>query len=254
MLDYLGKTVDVIIDRPMGSKHPEYGSIYPINYGYIANTISGDGKEIDAYILGEFEPLDKYTGVVIAVVHRKNDNEDKLVVAKDFGSYNKEKIMAILEFQERFFESEIIATRTKSNLPKIRPIVLGLARRGEEVLVSEGYDSIKNETYYRFLGGGIEFGEKTQETLKREFKEELDINIEVKDYLCTLENIFTFEKRKGHEIIIVYEIQLSNEDYEKNEFEMIEEYLKGKKAVWINKKEFLDESKILYPKEVLKYL
>lgn len=60
--EFLGKKVEVIIDRPMGSKHPRWNFIYPINYGYIPNTLSGDGEELDAYVLGIFEPLEKYEG------------------------------------------------------------------------------------------------------------------------------------------------------------------------------------------------
>ncbi len=98
----------VIIDRPLTSRHPEHNIFYPINYGYIPNTISGDGKEIDAYIIGEFLPLEKYEGIVVAIIHRFNDIEDKLVVAKQTNKYNKEQISALVEFQEKFFESEII--------------------------------------------------------------------------------------------------------------------------------------------------
>ena len=57
--NYIGKIVDVYIDRPLGSKHPKHGFIYPVNYGYIPNTISGDGEELDAYLVGEFEPIKK---------------------------------------------------------------------------------------------------------------------------------------------------------------------------------------------------
>lgn len=108
MINYLGKTVKVTMDRPLGSKHPNYDLIYPINYGYIEGTISGDGEEIDAYVLGEFEPLSEYVGMVIAVIQRRNDNEDKLVVAKNMNSYSNEQIQALTEFQERFYESEVI--------------------------------------------------------------------------------------------------------------------------------------------------
>ncbi len=108
MLDYLGKTVKVTMDRPLGSKHPEYDLIYPINYGYINGTVSGDGEEIDVYVLGEFEPLSEYEGVVIAVIRRSDDNEDKLVAAKQLNSYSKEQIVALTEFQERYFTSEVI--------------------------------------------------------------------------------------------------------------------------------------------------
>lgn len=68
--DFLGKDVTVKMDRPMGSKHHRHGFIYPVNYGFIPNTISGDGEELDAYVLGEFQPLDVFTGKVIAIIHR----------------------------------------------------------------------------------------------------------------------------------------------------------------------------------------
>jgi len=108
LIKYLGKKIKIKIDRPLGSKHPNHELIYPINYGYIEKTVSGDGDEIDVYVLGEFEPLSEYEGIVIGVIKRANDKEDKLVVAKTLNSYNKEQIKALTEFQERFFESEII--------------------------------------------------------------------------------------------------------------------------------------------------
>lgn len=107
--DYLNQTVSVTMDRPLGSHHPEYPNlIYPLNYGYLPDTVSGDGEEIDAYIIGEFEPLQKYTGIVVAVIHRLDDKEEKLVVANRPGRYGAEQIRALTEFQERFFASEII--------------------------------------------------------------------------------------------------------------------------------------------------
>ena len=103
--EYLGKEVTVKMDRPFGSKHPKKGFIYPINYGYIPNTISGDGEELDAYVLGVFEPVEEYTGKVIAIIHRTNDNDDKLVVSNK--EYTDDQIRALTEFQEAYFESEI---------------------------------------------------------------------------------------------------------------------------------------------------
>lgn len=108
MLKYLGKEIEVQIDRPLGFLHPKYGFYYPINYGYIPNTVSGDGEEIDVYVLGEFKPIQIYRGKVIAIIHRKDDNEDKLVMAKEINSYSKEQIIALTKFQERYFDSEII--------------------------------------------------------------------------------------------------------------------------------------------------
>lgn len=105
---YIGKTITIKIDRQMGSKHPKYGFIYPINYGYVPNTISGDGEELDCYVLGVFEPIESFTGKCIAVIHRLNDNEDKLVVVPENKKYTNTEIRALTEFQERFFESVII--------------------------------------------------------------------------------------------------------------------------------------------------
>ncbi len=107
-LNYLGKEVEVVMDRPLGSKHPKHGFVYPVNYGYIPNTVSGDGEELDAYVLGEHKPLEHYVGgVVKAIIHRTNDDDDKLVVMPKDKNYTPEQIAALVEFQERFFASEI---------------------------------------------------------------------------------------------------------------------------------------------------
>ena len=105
--EYLGKIVEVKMDRVMGSKHPKHGFIYPVNYGYIPNTISGDGEELDAYVLGVFEPVENFKGEVIAIIHRINDNDDKLVVVPENKNYTDQQIRALTEFQEQWFESEI---------------------------------------------------------------------------------------------------------------------------------------------------
>ena len=106
--DYIGKIVDVVMDRPLGTKHPKHGFIYEVNYGYIPNTVSGDGEELDAYVLGEHKPLEKFTGKVIAIIHRTNDDDDKLIVVEEGKNYTDEQIRALTEFQEQWFESVII--------------------------------------------------------------------------------------------------------------------------------------------------
>lgn len=106
--DFLGKTVKVKMDRPLGSKHPKHGFIYPINYGYIPNTISGDGEELDVYVLGVFSPIDEFVGVVRAIIHRTDEDDDKLIVMPQDKDYSDEQIRALTEFQEQYFESEII--------------------------------------------------------------------------------------------------------------------------------------------------
>ena len=107
--NYIGKNVNVKIDRPLGSIHPKWKEIkYPINYGYIPNTLSGDGEEIDCYILGINEPLENFEGKVIAVIHRTNDDDDKLVVVPSNTTYSDKEIRDFTNFQEKYFESDII--------------------------------------------------------------------------------------------------------------------------------------------------
>lgn len=105
---YLGKNVSIVIDRKLGTKHPKHGFIYMLNYGYVPNTISGDGEELDAYLLGVFEPVEKFDGKVIAIIHRTNDDDDKLIVVPEDRKYSDDAIRALTEFQEQFFESVII--------------------------------------------------------------------------------------------------------------------------------------------------
>lgn len=106
--EYLNKDIKVKIDRPMGSHHPKHDFIYPINYGYVPNTVSGDGEELDCYILGVFEPIKEFEGKCIAIIHRLNDNDDKLVLVPKDVDFSNEQIEALVEFQERFFEYEIV--------------------------------------------------------------------------------------------------------------------------------------------------
>ena len=105
---YIGQTIQIKIDRPFGTKHPKHGFIYPVNYGYVPNTISGDNEELDAYLLGVFEPVDEYTGKCIAIIHRTNDNDDKLVIVPENKEYTDDSINALTEFQEQYFEHIII--------------------------------------------------------------------------------------------------------------------------------------------------
>ena len=115
-IDYLDKALEIKIDRPLGSKHPKHGFIYPINYGYVPNTISGDGEELDCYLLGIYEPLETFKGKCIAIIHRTNDNDDKLVVAPVGKYYSNDAINALTEFQEQYFEHVII--RNEKTLTK----------------------------------------------------------------------------------------------------------------------------------------
>ena len=105
----IGDIVTVIVDRPLGSHHPKHNDIYyPINYGYIEGIIAPDGEEQDAYILGVNEAVEKFTGKIIAIIHRFDDVEDKWVVCPENMSFSKEEIVEKTKFQERCFQSVII--------------------------------------------------------------------------------------------------------------------------------------------------
>lgn len=105
---YLGKQVSLMIDRPLGSRHPDYHFEYPLNYGYVPHTISPDGEELDAYVLGGGKPLKTFNGRCIAVIHRLDDDDDKLIVVPDGVQLSNKEIRKLTWFQEQFFTSEIL--------------------------------------------------------------------------------------------------------------------------------------------------
>ena len=135
---------------------------------------------------------------------------------------------------------------------EIRPIVLGVIVKNGKLLVSEGIDSKKGTTFYRCLGGGIEFLETSTEALKREFMEEIGIDIDVTDFLGITENIFTYEGKAGHEIVFFYSINIKDADY-KEAYTLTEEG-KESKAIWVDIDDFKTNKKILYPEAIFKYI
>lgn len=100
--------VEIVIDRPLGSKHPKHGFVYEANYGYIPDTKSPDGEELDVYYLGINKPIKKSKGTCIAIIHRTNDNDDKLVVAPKGMELSDEEIEKQINFQEQWFKHTII--------------------------------------------------------------------------------------------------------------------------------------------------
>lgn len=106
--DIIGKIVRVIVDRPIGSRHPSYPDmIYPVNYGFIEGVPGGDGEDQDAYILGIDSPLTEFTGEVCAVIHREDDNETKWIVTPAGISLSETKIYTDTLFQEKYFRSRV---------------------------------------------------------------------------------------------------------------------------------------------------
>ena len=105
----LGREVEVQIDRPLGSAHPRHPDLfYPVNYGFIPATLAPDGKEIDAYVLGVDEPLESFSGLCTALLHRTNDEDDKLVVVPRGLFLTDEDILTATYFQEQYFETELV--------------------------------------------------------------------------------------------------------------------------------------------------
>jgi len=109
--DFLGKMVDVTIDRPLGSRHPKHGFEYQLNYGFVPDTQSPDGEELDAYVLSITKPIKIFRGRCIAVIHRTNDDDDKLIVVPDDTIITDEHIRQATYFQEQYFQSEIIRSQ-----------------------------------------------------------------------------------------------------------------------------------------------
>lgn len=104
----IGNVYSAVIDRPYGSAHPQYPDlIYPLNYGYIKGLYGGDGEEQDVYVLGIKEPLEEFTGKLIAVIHRRDDVEDKWVLAEEHADFSEEEIRQAVWFQEQYFDIEI---------------------------------------------------------------------------------------------------------------------------------------------------
>ena len=105
--EFIGKQVLIQVDRPKGSRHPNHGFLYPINYGFVPGTLSGDGEPLDAYILGVETPLETFSGICIAIIHRLEDDDDKLVIVPQDSSFSDEEIRTLTHFQEQWFVSEI---------------------------------------------------------------------------------------------------------------------------------------------------
>ena len=102
---FLGKTVRILIDRPIGYVHKKekYSLTYPINYGYVPNVLGGDGEELDVYLLGVNVPVEEFTGKIIGIVHRENDVEDKLIMSPEGQNYTAEQMADAINFQEQYY-------------------------------------------------------------------------------------------------------------------------------------------------------
>ena len=165
---YIGQIVRVTIDRPKATKHPKFGFEYPVNYGFIPNTKSGDNEELDAYVLGVNQPLDTFVGRCIGVIHRTNDDDDKLIVVPQNLNLTDESIEEQTAFQEKWFKHILIRN---PNITKTHFGVYGAAVKDHKILLIKKargpYTGL-----YDVPGGSQEEGETYLQTLKREIMEE----------------------------------------------------------------------------------
>ena len=152
--DFLNKIVDVVIDRALGEKHSEKypKHIYPVNYGHIPNTISGDGEELDAYILGIYEPLESYSGRCIAIIRRESENDDKLIVVPDGKEFSNEQIQALTEFQEQYFKSHIIRSKSFVDFNQLIPeLTVSNLEKSLEFYKAIGFKQIYDRKKDKFI-------------------------------------------------------------------------------------------------------
>ena len=160
--ELLGKSVHVEVDRPIGYRHGD--TLYPINYGYIPGLMAEDGEEQDAYILGIDASLTSFDGRVVGAVRRKNDCEDKLIVAPEGMVFHQVQIAEAVHFQEQYFDTYIISLFRKSCGVLPYRLVNGAP---EYLLVFEEFSQC-----WSLPKGHMEAGETEIETAQRELLEE----------------------------------------------------------------------------------
>ena len=138
---------------------------------------------------------------------------------------------------------------TKEN---IRGLAVAIIRNGGRVLVSPGYDKVKDEPFYRLIGGGIEFGEKALDALKREFMEEIGASLADCRLVAVEENIFTYNGDQGHEICFIYEASFEDPSYYQTDEFMIADSQEGAKAIWLEFDDIADKK--IFPGEMAKLI
>ncbi len=137
---------------------------------------------------------------------------------------------------------------------KIRTLALGLIRDGDRTLLSEGYDPVKQQTFYRALGGGVDFGETSYDALKREFQEELQAELTNIKYLGCIENLFIFKGQQGHEIIQLYQCDfVESKFYKLDQLEFTEGESK-QTALWMNIEQCKSGEVHVVPEQFIEYL
>lgn len=222
---YLNKIVSVKIDRPIGSRHPKYDYIYPVNYGYVPNTISDDGEELDCYVLGVFEPLKKFDGKCIAVIHRVNDNDDKLIIVPKDREMDNKEIEALIEFQERFFKHQLIRKDIVFNslIPELSVSNIEKSKKFYENLGFKIiYERIENKfCFMQIEDNQIMIEEKNDNWSVGKLEYPYGNGINISMTISDIENMYNELKRKQTDFFIdikVSEYRVNGKIYQDKEF------------------------------------
>ena len=137
---------------------------------------------------------------------------------------------------------------------RVRPIAISIIRNKDKILVYERQDDITDERFYRLVGGCIEFGESSNTALKREFEEELSLDIKNTKLISIFESIFTFNSKEMHEIVFLYESEFVDSSiYNKDIINGLEGD-RAFKTIWILVADFLNKKHKIYPEEIIDYL
>ncbi len=212
---YLGKTVDIQIDRPIGYIHKKgnYSLTYPINYGYIPGVLGGDGEELDVYLLGVDEPVTEYKAKIIGIAHRENDVEDKLIAAPVDMIFYQNQMAEAIHFQEQYYQTTIESIYEKSAGAVVYRLVDGEFRY---LLIRSPNGDVG------FPKGHIEFGETEEVAALREIFEETSVKAELVD---GFRETLTYTMPNGKMKTVVYfcgkyenQIPKHNEGFEDNQY------------------------------------
>jgi len=190
---YLGKPVEVVIDRPVGYIHHVKGITlhYTVNYGYLPGVPGGDGEEQDVYVLGVSQPLERFTGTVIGAVRRRDDNEDKLVAAPEGMVFTQAEIMEAVYFVEQYFDSTVDSLLRRS----CGVIPYRITASGPELLLV-----LQSNRYWSVPKGHMEAFESERETALRELKEETGLTAEL---LPDFRDMVSYPMKRGRRKQIV---------------------------------------------------
>ena len=213
---------NVTIDRPIGSSHPDYPSlVYPVNYGYIEGVIAPDGENQDAYVIGVDTPVDHFTGKRIAIIHRRDDVEDKWVITPENVPYNKQQIEDMVYFQEQYFDSYVemldeemwdaydaqenkLGYEVRRSMAKSMPdgvyhvvVMIYTVTKDGKVLITQRSRNKTNPLKWEVTGGSIIAGESSNEGASRELYEETGL-------LCKPEELIALYEYTDHNKHCIY--------------------------------------------------